>query len=368
MLDALERRILGVGKDLTGKRLGAFDDPRSLLFGKSAKPTLTFNGAPGKAAGGAAGDKISDQQRELASYVRALDGQVQKLDELSEKQKALNFLQGLGTTGQIPQVRELVLGLAQQADALRDIKAQEEDIAALRKLEVSATRDLDEEIDRLAGRSEERRKIALTNRLEKILASGIEYSPEELNKIVNGIAGINTELTQTKGIADELGSAFASAFEEAIIGGRNLGDVLRALEHDILRLITRELVTDPLSKAITGMIKGSGGGGLGDIFSKIGSWLFGGGKASGGGVDAGGLYQVNERGHPEMLKIDGKEFLMMGSRRGWVDPNPRSTSNRSTTINAPITINMPGGATAATANQVGAAVARKLQLAAARNA
>ena len=45
-----------------------------------------------------------------------------------------------------------------------------------------------------------------------------------------------------------------------------------------------------------------------------------GGRALGGPVSAGGLYQVNERG-PELLSSGGKNYLMMGSQGGNVTPN-----------------------------------------------
>ncbi len=45
-----------------------------------------------------------------------------------------------------------------------------------------------------------------------------------------------------------------------------------------------------------------------------------GGRAAGGPVDSGKLYQVNERG-PELLQSGGKQYLMMGSQSGNVVPN-----------------------------------------------
>ncbi len=48
----------------------------------------------------------------------------------------------------------------------------------------------------------------------------------------------------------DLGLTFSSAFEEAIIEGGNLRDILKGLEQDILRVVTRELVTKPLGNAV----------------------------------------------------------------------------------------------------------------------
>lgn len=43
------------------------------------------------------------------------------------------------------------------------------------------------------------------------------------------------------------------------------------------------------------------------------------GRASGGPVQAGKMYQVTEKGEPEMLQIAGNQYLMMGSKSGSVD-------------------------------------------------
>ncbi len=59
------------------------------------------------------------------------------------------------------------------------------------------------------------------------------------------------------GAARDLGFTFASSFEDAVVEGRNLSDVLQGLERDILRILTRKLVTEPLAGAVTGLI-GSG--------------------------------------------------------------------------------------------------------------
>jgi hypothetical protein len=48
---------------------------------------------------------------------------------------------------------------------------------------------------------------------------------------------------------------------------------------------------------------------------------FGGGKASGGPVSAGKMYEVNEQGIPELLDFGGRQFLMMpGGGNGYVTP------------------------------------------------
>ena len=63
-------------------------------------------------------------------------------------------------------------------------------------------------------------------------------------------------------MANEIGEAFGRAFEDAIVEGKKFSDVIKQLEKDILRLVTRKVVTEPLSDFISGAIKGSGFGGF----------------------------------------------------------------------------------------------------------
>ncbi|WP_333710374.1 hypothetical protein [Malikia spinosa] len=89
-------------------------------------------------------------------------------------------------------------------------------------------------------------------------------------------------LKETNDIARELGMTFTSAFEDAIVGGKDLSEVLNGLEQDIMRIVTRKLVTEPLGNALSSAIGGSGGG---DIFSTVASWL---GFADGGVMTSAG--------------------------------------------------------------------------------
>ena len=89
---------------------------------------------------------------------------------------------------------------------------------------------------------------------------------------------------KTQDLARDLGLTFTSAFEDAIVEGKKLSDVLRGLARDILRIATRKLVTEPLGNALSSAIGG----------------MFGGAKAGGGDVIGGRSYLVGENG-PEMF-------------------------------------------------------------------
>jgi hypothetical protein len=84
-------------------------------------------------------------------------------------------------------------------------------------------------------------------------------------------------------LADDMGMTIATAFENAILTGKKLSDTLRDLANDILRLVVRQTITNPMADAISGA---------------IGTFM--GARADGGPVTGGGTYMVGERG-PELF-------------------------------------------------------------------
>jgi hypothetical protein len=93
------------------------------------------------------------------------------------------------------------------------------------------------------------------------------------------------ELDQTKTLVEDLSKVIGTAFEDALVSGKGFRDLLKGIEQDILRIITRRLVTNPLEKFITNL-----------DFSSI----FGGAKFAGGPVSSGKAYIVGEQG-PEIF-------------------------------------------------------------------
>lgn len=101
-------------------------------------------------------------------------------------------------------------------------------------------------------------------RLNELLASGA-INQETFNRAV-------TQAQQTMERADgsaeslrrtgrELGLTFSSAFEDAIIKGKELSEVLKGILEDIARIILRRTVTEPLANGVSGIISSIFGGG-----------------------------------------------------------------------------------------------------------
>lgn len=250
---------------------------------------------------------MTEAQRELARYVESLQGVIDKTDELSETEKALNFLRFQGAQGQIPQVRELVLGLAKQVDETKRVREEQESLLQISKALAEADRGaLQARDDRIKGLID----ATPTAQLEKSRAD-IALLTEEFQKFVDtaGRAGINEsayleavttrlglageEVKKTKSMVEELGLTFQSAFEDAIVGGKGLQDVLKGVAQDILRMTVRKTISDPFSTLLTAS--------LGKFLSFDGGGYTGGGARSGGVDGKGGFLSVL---HPQETVVD----------------------------------------------------------------
>lgn len=156
--------------------------------------------------------------------------------------------------------------------------------------------------------------IEKLNEALDITAKKLQALPPEVEK-----------LQEVNDLAKDLGLSFTSAFEDAIVGGKGLREVLAGLEQDILRIITRRLVTEPLAGGITSLLQGLGGDLLGSLFGGGGLPGFAsvagisGGRAGGGGVGSNSLHQVNEYG-TELLSMGGRDYLLTGRLGGTVRP------------------------------------------------
>ncbi len=95
----------------------------------------------------------------------------------------------------------------------------------------------------------------------------LEDYDRAMAKISKTSATAGKDAKELDKIGQELGMTFSSAFEDAILGGKNFGDVLKGLEQDIARIILRKSITEPIGTGISDAIKGSG------IGASIGGWF-----------------------------------------------------------------------------------------------
>lgn len=317
-----------------------------------------------------AAQRISDADRYLQSLLRQLDA-TKELSAVQELQLALER----GELGKITPIQlEKLRLIAEEIDLNKTLKEEQQlRINAGREsaiAELDALTKANEEFDQFVknaigatptGRLEEQRMavMKLTEAYE-LGRFGIVGSAEAValyGETVNQFLGnLDEKGEKVKTLGEEIGLTFTSAFEDAIVTGQKLSDVINSLGQDILRITTRKLITEPIGGFFTDALKGLGGGGnlLGSIGSAI-SGLFGGSRAGGGDVMSGRSYLVGEQG-PEMF---------VPRTAGTIVPNQRGQDSGGRVINVNVTAvpNM----TRDSALQQGARIAQGLNLALARN-
>jgi len=344
---AAERRRLGLDKPPAPKRRA----PRL--------PSTTSGGT-----GSSRQKELDLTNKELARYLEGLESAIQKTQDLSAVEEARIFLHKKGA-GTSTDEAARVLQLARQLDQIKAINEAEAEGIRLGR-EASAEALAQERAREDANQSRIERLLAPTATrqlqesrsdmlfLTELFEKGAISEKQYLEAVTARLGLTNDKMEKTKSIAEELGLTFASAAEDAIVAWKGFGNLIRAVEQDALRIVTRKLVTEPFTKAVTDMFKGGGSGGgiggaLSGLFSKI--FSFDGGGFTGDGPRIGGL--------------DGKggRLAMLHPRETVID---HSKGQQSAGRNVIVTINQlfAPGTSRATTLQAAADASRQLQLAA----
>lgn len=178
-----------------------------------------------------------------------------------------------------------------------------------------------------AARTEEERRAAAIARLNELLAEGL-ITQDTYARSVESLGKAAQNAGQEWA---QFGDIAGSAFEDAILEGKALRDVLQGLAKDMSRLVLRNAVSRPLGDAIGSFAGGGSGGGGGFSLASF----FGSGATSDGSMDlaagipglamggpayAGQIYEVGERGRelfvpPTDGRIIPNHELQAASRR-----------------------------------------------------
>tara|TARA_R110000787_G_scaffold42392_3_gene104382 strand:+ start:1060 stop:2331 length:1272 start_codon:yes stop_codon:yes gene_type:complete len=203
--------------------------------------------------------QLRDQQQILLN-LEILAGEEEQLkntqiDRLEALKDKLKEVEEQTNKSMAPLVGVTLKG-TQQLEALREQYG-----GLLRDLE--AIRDLDSE-------------DALTERIEKTKKLGV---------VATSLHAAELRALQAQRDAAKI---LGQGFERAIVNGEKFSDVLKQIGKDLMQLLIRRSITNPLVDAIGGF----------NFNSLLG--IFGGGKAIGGPVSGGSAYMVGENG-PEMF-------------------------------------------------------------------
>jgi hypothetical protein len=237
----------------------------------------------------AIGDKIAKINREMDASNASVDAlkNAERTKQIAGLQKeqaemALSAFQGVGEAmAQSAKAEEnYSFSLMTEAEQQKKINSELHIKENLLKLIKSRLGDKFENFDITSATPED---IALMTAMKNELEKYVELQ--------NKRKAIETDLQV---IARISGDMISSAFEDAILSGQKLGDVLRSLGQDLLRLVFSQTITSPLAGGISTALKA----------------MF---MAEVGPVSAGSPYIVGERG-PELFVPSSSGSIVSNSK------------------------------------------------------
>lgn len=268
------------------------------LGGSSAtKPKLPDFKVAGaaKTAGGSTANPFD-------TLIKQLEAESTKVDQISRQFQVLDLI-ARGHYGNLTEAqKEQAAALARAIDQTKEqAKVEKETADAKQKIQIEADNANKKEKDAL----EDLRKKYVDlidplqkyreqlDEIDKLQDKGVLNPTQatearfKVNELLDAAAGLNKELEKTKDVSDEVFAKLSSGFEDAVVSGKKLGDVARALGQDFVKIFLRAQVTEPLGKAAKTAFNNIGGSGdfLGGIGKLFGSLL---GFANGGSFTVGG--------------------------------------------------------------------------------
>jgi len=300
----------------TGGATGSWGDPVE-------KPSVVLPPEPPKpnrGRNGGGGGTKKDPYAEAARYIETLQKQIEKTQELTNVQQ-LGLDINSGRLGKMTgaQQTELV-ELAKKLDAIKLETEAEKELTAWLDLKRKAATEAANAVDKSNAEYQALIERLVSNTptgqfkaqqqdlaaLQEAYANG-QISEQLYAEAVTARFDLNNEkMKEGKTLTEELGLSFTSAFEDAIVSGEGLSDVFKGLEQDIIRIVTRKLVTEPMGNAmgdIGGVIAGDFGNFLADLLgiSFAGGGYTGSGSRSGGIDGKGGFMAML---HPQETVVD----------------------------------------------------------------
>ncbi len=118
----------------------------------------------------------------------------------------------------------------------------------------------------------------------KARTAAVEGMTENIREQARVLGQLKDQAEEADEVFKRFGGTMSASFENAVFSGGKLSEMLRGLLDDLVRFMFRETITSPLAGFLSGGLKS----------------IFGGKRASGGPVAAGGSYLVGERG-PELF-------------------------------------------------------------------
>jgi len=205
--------------------------------------------------------------------------------------------------------QEKILNLAKELDVLDALKAAQDELAKTEKIRADSAA-----VVHKANRTKTEQYAQAVKELDDLFVSSslsvVDYE-RELENLADVFA---TDLTKA---VEGWGDRATDVLTNFVMTGKlSFTDFANSVIRDLVRMQIQKSITTPLFDLINTTIGGA------VPATPAGKPVIS-GKAVGGPVQAGGMYQVNERG-PELLSMGNRQFLMMANQGGNVTPMDRT--------------------------------------------
>ena len=248
-LEGLQRQALDVTQGLKGAPPDEYGNEGRRAANRPSLPALA---GPSKPAPTITRPETYDESvtRAITSLIAQTD--TVKLAELNAQLAKLDELAAAGLDQKIVDDLRSILTPVDRGNVGPPISAELEKVNALLAQTDSA---------QLA--EAQRTLVLLNDELSKVDAGSARFV--QLQEAILAAQDRLTELTgtfpelkkQTDDIGKDIGLTFSSAFEDAVVSGKKFSDVLKGIGDDLLRLLVRRNITEPIVGAIGGINWGS---------------------------------------------------------------------------------------------------------------
>lgn len=233
------------------------------------------------------------------------------------------------------QQAEAVNGIHDQAEALTQTSLQQKILTENRKIDADVIKQ--SKTETAAGLQD---LIQRAEVLKKAYADAYTAMDQAQNSFTTGaIEGTNqvfdemrNQAADGKKLVTDSFNGMTSALTTLVTTGKlSFKSLAKSIIDDLAQMEVKALIVLPLVTMLKGatnqiaamMVPTQAPAPIVDGLS--------GGRAAGGPVNPGELYQVNENG-PELLNVGGKSYLMMGNQPGSVTPNGQGNQGGATVV------------------------------------
>lgn len=351
----------------TGQFANVNTSPVDAALEKRLNALLATSGGSGKAKGAGGKSEAQRAAEQLASAYASLNGslaeQIALFGKVGQAAKVRYDVEFGSLKGLTQAEKDILIAQAEKLDVLEAEADVRRDLDSIAKQREQAFDRLHDDLKfeaELLGKTAAEQELLTALRYADIKAGSAQA------KVIEAQIELNRRLREAT--ADQVEAMdglrdSARGFLGDLKDGEGIWDSLKNAADSFADTLF-DIVANNLIEQIFGKQGDKDGGSWGDVLGSVLGSFFGGGRANGGSVLGGRMYEVNERGVPELLTVRNRQMLLMPPNvSGMVSPMRGAAAGGGMTVN----FALYGETTRETQMQISNRLDRAQREAAARN-